>query len=148
MDIKEMQMSDIEKRSAEIEELLKADDADVESLTKEVEELESRKKEIEAEVEKRKAEMAEAEKTATVIEEIKKEERKTMDVKELRNSPEYIDAYAEYIKGNEKQLRSLLTENASGSVPIPELVYDVVKTAWEKEGIMALVRKSYTAVSC
>ena len=143
MDIKEMQMSDIEKRSAEIEELLKADDADVESLTKEVEELESRKKEIEAEVEKRKAEMAEAEKTATVIEEIKKEERKTMDVKELRNSPEYIDAYAEYIKGNEKQLRSLLTENASGSVPIPELVYDVVKTAWEKEGIMALVRKSY-----
>ena len=144
MDIKEMQMSDIETRSAEIEELLKADDADVETLTKEVEELESRKKEIEAEVEKRKAEMAEAEKTATVIEEIKKEERKTMDVKELRNSPEYIDAFAEYIKGNEKQLRTLLSENATnGTIPVPELVYDIVKTAWEKEGIMSLVRKSY-----
>lgn len=43
MEIKEMQMSDIEKRSAEIEELLKSEDADIDSLTKEVEEMEARK---------------------------------------------------------------------------------------------------------
>ena len=37
MKIDEMQMSDIETRSAEIEELLKSDDADIDSLTAEVE---------------------------------------------------------------------------------------------------------------
>ena len=63
---------------------------------------------------------------------------------EIRNSKEYIDAFAEYIKtGKDAECRSLLTENVSGSVPVPEFVYDIVKTAWEKEGIMALVRKSY-----
>lgn len=140
MNIKEMQMSDIEKRSAEIEELLKKDDADIEALTKEVEEMEARKAEILAEVEKRKKEMDEALR-GKEVEEVGKENK--MDIKELRNTKEYIDAYAEYIKGNEKQLRSLLSENASGTVAIPELVYDIVKTAWEKEGIMSLVRKSY-----
>ena len=63
---------------------------------------------------------------------------------EVRNTPEYINAYAEYIKsGNDKECRSLLTENVSGTVAVPEFVYDIVKTAWEKEGIMSLVRKSY-----
>lgn len=65
---------------------------------------------------------------------------------EIRNTPEYINAYAEYIKtGDEGQVRALLTENSStpGTIPVPELVYDIVKTAWEKEGIMSLVRKAY-----
>ena len=66
-----------------------------------------------------------------------------MEIKELRNTPEYIDAYAEYIKGNDKELRVLLSENVSGTVAVPELVYDIVKTAWERDGIMARVRKSY-----
>lgn len=140
MEIKEMQMSDIEQRSAEIEELLKSEDADIDALTEEVNQLEERKAQIEAEVEARKKEMNDALK-GKEVEEIK-EERK-MDIKEMRNTPEYIDAFAEYIKGDDKQLRTLLTENASGTVAIPELVYDIVKTAWNKEGIMALVRKSY-----
>lgn len=63
---------------------------------------------------------------------------------EIRNTKEYIDAYAEYVKtGNDAECRALLTENVSGTIPVPEFVYDIVKTAWEKEGIMALVRKSY-----
>lgn len=73
-----------------------------------------------------------------------------MKEKELRNSKEYIDAYAEYVKGNkeEKELRALLTTNATnseaniqGDVAIPDFVYDIVKTAWEKDDIMSLVRK-------
>ena len=63
---------------------------------------------------------------------------------EVRNSKEYIDAYAEYIKSeNDAECRALLTENVSGTVPVPEFVYDIVKTAWEREGIMSRVRKSY-----
>lgn len=141
MEIKEMQMSDIETRSAEIEELLKSEDADIDSLTKEVEELEKRKAEILAEVEQRKKEAEEALKTAKEVEKV--EERKMSDM-EIRNTKEYIDAYADYVKnGRDAECRALLTENVSGTVPVPEFVYDIVKTAWEKEGIMALVRKSY-----
>ena len=141
MEIKEMQMSDIETRSAEIEELLKSEDADIESLTKEVEEMEARKAEILAEVEQRKKEAEEALKTGKEVESM--EERKMSDM-EIRNTKEYIDAYAEYVKsGNDAECRALLTENvASGTVPVPEMVYNIVKTAWEREGIMALVRKT------
>jgi len=141
MEIKEMQMSDIEARAAEIEELMKAEDSDIEKLSAEVEELENRKVEILEEVEQRKKEAEEALKTAKEVEKV--EERKMTDM-EVRNSKEYIDAYAEYIKnGKDAECRALLTENVSGTVPVPEFVYDIVKTAWEKEGIMSLVRKSY-----
>lgn len=141
MEIKEMQMSDIETRSAEIEELLKSEDADIDSLTKEVEELENRKAEILTEVEQRKKEAEEALKIGKEVEKV--EERKMSDM-EIRNSKEYIDAYADYVKyGKDAECRALLTENVSGTVPVPEFVYDIVKTAWEKEGVMALVRKSY-----
>ena len=62
--------------------------------------------------------------------------------KELRNSKEYINAYAEYVKtGEDKELRSLLTENVSGDVAVPEMVYDIVKNAWEKSDIMSLVSR-------
>ena len=141
MEIKEMQMSDIEARAAEIEELMKAEDSDIEKLSAEVEELENRKAEILEEVEQRKKEAEEALKTAVEIEKV--EERKMSDM-EIRNTKEYIDAYADYVKtGKDVECRALLTENASGTVAVPELVYDIVKNAWEKEGIMSLVRKSY-----
>ena len=141
MEIKEMQMSDIETRSAEIEELLKSEDADIDSLTAEVEELEKRKAQILAEVEQRKKEAEEALKIGT---EIEKEEERKMTNMEVRNTKEYIDAFAEYIKsGKDEEGRALLTENvASGTVPVPEMVYNIVKTAWDREGIMALVRKT------
>ena len=141
MEIKEMQMSDIEQRSLEIEEEVKDENADLDALAEEVKALEERKAEIEAEVELRKKEAEEVLKSAEVIEPI--EERKMENI-EIRNTKEYIDAYAEYVKtGNDAECRALLTENVSGTIPVPEFVYDIVKTAWEKEGIMALVRKSY-----
>ena len=63
---------------------------------------------------------------------------------EIRNTPEYISAFAEYIKSDDDtECRSLLTENVSGDVAVPELVYDIVKTAWENEEIMSLVRHTY-----
>lgn len=64
---------------------------------------------------------------------------------EIRNSAEYINAYAEYIKTeNDTECRALLSENAvSGTIPVPEFVYDVVKTAWNRDGITSRVRKSF-----
>ena len=123
MEIKEMQMADIEKRSLEIEQEMQNEDADIDSLSAEVEELEARKAEILAEVEQRKQEMADALKTAKEVESM--EERKMSDM-EIRNSKEYIDAYAEYVKsGNDAECRALLTENVNGgTVPVPELAAD------------------------
>ncbi len=142
MEINEMELTDIETRASEIEELMKTDDADIETLSKEVEALEERKANILTEVETRKKEVEEVLNNGVEVRTFT-EERKT-DM-EIRNTKEYIDAYAEYIKtGNDKECRALLTENATaGTVPVPELVENRVRTAWEREGIMALVRKSY-----
>lgn len=145
MEIREMTMADIEQRSAELAEMLKAEDCDMTAIESETEQLEQRKAEILQEAEARSKQVAEVITTTPTIETFEIEEvRHKMDVKEIRNSREYIDAYAEYIKtGNDKEARALLTENVSGTVPVPEFVYDIVKTAWEKEGLMALVKKSY-----
>ena len=143
MEINEMELTDIETRASEIEELMKTDDADIETLSKEVEALEERKANILTEVETRKKEVEEVLNNGIEVREFKETERKT-DM-EIRNTKEYMDAFANYIKTNDdRECRALLTENAAaGTVPVPELVYDIVKTAWEREGIMALVRKSY-----
>lgn len=78
------------------------------------------------------------------IEIVEKSEVEKMADMEIRNTQEYIDAYAEYLKsGDDAECRSLLTENVSGTVPIPEYVYEITKTAWEREGIVARVRKAY-----
>ena len=73
-------------------------------------------------------------------------ERKGEKQMELRNSKEYVDAYAEYIKtGDEKEVRALISTDgyATGNtavVEVPDMVYDIVKTAWEREDLMRRVR--------
>lgn len=141
-----MRIDEIEVRKAEIRSILDSDqEFDVDALTEEVRQLDAEK----AEIEERAAKEAELRNAvapsviAEIEETVQKEERKMENI-EVRNSKEYIDAYAEYLKtGDDKQCRALLTENVSGSVAVPELVYDIVKTAWDREGIMALVKKSY-----
>ena len=138
MEIKEMQMEDIEQRSAEIEEMLKSEDADIESLSAEVEELESRKAEILAEVEQRKMEMTEAMLNAKEVEEFREEE---INMEEIRNSREYIDAFAKYVRtGNDKEVRALLTDNNSGVIPVPEFVGEIVAERLKESKILSRVR--------
>ena len=99
------------------------------------------KAEAAIEEEKRAMEDVIAKKETIEIE--KREETKMTDM-EIRNSQAYVDAYAEYLKtGDDAECRALLTENASGTIAIPEMVYDIVKTAWEKEGIVSRVKKAY-----
>ena len=67
-------------------------------------------------------------------------------MEELRNSKEYIEAYANYVKtGEDKEVRALITTGGyatgnSATVEVPDMVYDIVKTAWEREDLMARVR--------
>ena len=148
-EIMKLDIEQIEARGKEI--LAELDDADaeqIEALNQELDSIEVRRAEIKAEIEQRKQDIkAVIENRGDVIEEVKDERAKT-DM-EVRNTHEYINAYAEYIKsGDATECRALTstndtTPNGTGTVAIPDFVYDVVKTAWQKEGIMALVRKSY-----
>lgn len=143
-EIKNISAEECEARIAEIRSEMNAEDADLEALSAEVDAIEERKSLLIKAEEERKALSAKVanEQTATVIEERK--ENQKMENIEIRNTPEYIDAFAEYIKSeDDKECRSLLTENVSGDVAVPELVYDIVKTAWENEEIMSLVRHTY-----
>lgn len=142
-EIMTLDMEQIEARSQELAAVIDgADREQFDAIEEEVRSLEERRTEILAEIEQRKKDVAEVVKgVGDVIE--KTEERKHSNM-EIRNTPEYVNAFAEYIKsGKDTECRALLTENVSGTVPVPELVYDIVKTAWEREGIMSLVRKSY-----
>lgn len=147
MEIKEMTLKDVEARLAECDSIRETSEntEELEALAKEVEELEVRKTELK-DLEERKAMAAEIEERNVVPEVIeeRKEERKMVDVKEYRNSEEYVNAYANYIKtGKDEEVRALLTENVgeAGQIAIPDLVYDIVKKDWLKSGIMSLVKK-------
>lgn len=145
MELKDMSIEELEARKATIATEIDAPEADLDALEAEVkginEELEERRA---AEAQRVEIRSAVAQGAGEVVQTFEKEERKTMTNMEVRNSKEYIDAYAEYIKtGDDAECRALLTENVSGTVPVPEFVYDEVKTAWEREGVTSRVRKAY-----
>lgn len=149
MDYKTMEAAALEERLSQI-----VEEATEEKSLEELKAYEEEQRAIKAELEERKA--AEAERRATaeaiargageVTETIETiEEKKDMENIEIRNTKAYIDAYANYIKTeNDAECRALLTENVNGgTVPVPEFVYDVVKTAWERDEITRRVRKAY-----
>ncbi len=74
--------------------------------------------------------------------EIRKDDLK-MNIAELRSTKEYADAFATAIKtGKDTELRSLLTEMVEGGVPVPTVVDDAIKHAWESNRIAQLVKKT------
>ena len=138
-------IDEIETRMGEIKTEMEQDGADLSALEEEVRQLKAEKARL-------KEEAAKAEETRKQIADgligDTKEERKedkTMTIEEIRSSKAYIDAFAEYIKtGDDKECRALLTTNAAsgGQVPVPTLVDDIVRHAWENENILARVRKT------
>lgn len=63
---------------------------------------------------------------------------------EIRNSAEYINAFANYLKTeDDKECRSLLTETVSGTVPVPAFVDDIIHTAWENDQLLSRVRRVF-----
>ena len=148
MNFKDMSADELMERRAAIATEIDAPEADLDALESEArainEELETRKAE-----EAKRNEIREAVKNGAweIIETIKEEREKHMTINEIRNSREYVDAFARYIKtGKDEEVRALLTTNATVSgayVPVPELVEARIRTAWQKLGIMELVRKTY-----
>lgn len=134
----------MERREA-IKTELEAPEADLSALEDEArainEELEKRKA---AEKERRETREAVAKGEGKVTEKFESEERK-MTLEEIRSSKEYVNAYANYIKtGKDDECRALLTELATGGyVPVPSIVESRIRTAWQKNGLMDLVRKTY-----
>lgn len=148
MELKDKTVDELMERRSAIAAEIDSPEADLDALEVEArsinEELERRKN---AETKRTEIRNAVAKGDGEVTETFK-EEKKTMTIEEIRNSGEYINAYANYIKsGDDAECRNILTTadavNGSASVPVPTFVYDIVKTAWEREGITARVRKSY-----
>ena len=145
MELKEKTIEELETRKAEIAAEVDNEDADLNELEEEVrainEEMEARKA---AEAQKAEIRSAVAMGEGVTVEKIEPEVKKMPNNEEVRNSKEYMDAFASYIKTNDDaECRALLTENASGQVPVPTFVEGIVRTAWEREGIMSRVRKAY-----
>lgn len=141
-----LDMEGCEERAAKIaEETRDASEEILAELSAELDMIEERKNAIKAEAEEKRAAIdAVLEGEGEVIEE-KQEERKMSDVKEIRSSKEYLNAWVEYQKGraNEEQ-RALLTENAEdGTIAVPTYVEDRINTAWESNEIVRRAKKSY-----
>jgi len=143
MEIKTMTVEEIEARKLEISGLIETEDADLDALQEEVrtlnEELEARKA---AAAKKEEIRTAVAAGAGSVIQ--KHEEVKTVTNEEIRSSAAYTDAFAEYLKtGNDRECRALLTEQVSGTVPVPKIVDGIIRTAWDSEPLLARVRRTY-----
>lgn len=151
MNYETMSIEDLEARRAAIGTEIDAEGADLDAL-------EAEARGINEELEKRKAAAAQREEIRTKvaagagevtrkIEEPKGE--KDMTFEEMRSSAEYMNAYAKYVKtGNIEEIRGsgfpLMTENVTnGTVPTPTYVEGRIRTAWDRLGIMNLVRKTF-----
>ena len=137
-------------REAEIEKSIEEANTDEEKSAVEaaVEAFETEKADNESKKSELEREIGELENELEAIENSdpnQKEERKVENKMNIRSTKEYTEAFAKYVRtGKDTEVRALLTENASsGTVPVPEFIEARVRTAWDKEGIMALVKKTY-----
>ena len=150
MELKEMTIEQLEERKTELvaeidgcEEMEKLEElrSNIEAIKAEME----TRAQIEAEKAEIRSAVANNEVPVVEVQTFPEERSEVKNMEEVRNSREYVEAYANYIKtGSDEEVRSLLTTNATnGTVAIPDMVYDIVKTAWSKEGIIARVKKAY-----
>lgn len=151
MELKDMTIEQLLERRTAIAGELDAPEADLDALENEVrsinEEIEARKA---AETKRNDLRAAVASGDGEVTKTFENEERKEMTLDEIRSMPEYVKAYAEYVKtGRDTECRAILTDNAGnitgkdGPVPVPTLVDEIVRTAWERDEIAQRLRKTY-----
>jgi len=145
MEIKDMNIEELEARKQAIVVEIENEDADLDALENET-------RSINAEIEARKAEETQKEEiraavtegAGEIITEFKEEKREMKTNEEIRASKEYVDAFARYlVNEDDRECRALLTVDASGSVPVPTIVDEIIRTAWEKDDILSRVKKTY-----
>ena len=144
MELMEMTMEELEERKGQILTEMEAPDANLDALEEEARSINERITEMrKAEAEKAEIRKVVAEGSGTVVEKMEETREMARTNEEVRASKEYMDAFARYlISENDTEVRSLLTENASGSVPVPTIVDEIIHTAWENEEILSLVKKT------
>ena len=142
MEIKTASIEELETRKAQIGVDADAEGADLDALDKEI-------REINAEIETRKAEEAQRVEIRKLVAAGLGKGEKVVDAakqpEDVRSSKAYVDAYARYIARNDAtECRSLLmTENVDGgTIPVPALVDEIVRTAWDNDQIMSRVRRT------
>ena len=150
MDYSKMTIEEMETRKAAIAVEVEADGADLDALQNEV-------RAINAEIEKRKAEATKRDEIRKAVaganvpgRKVVEDEKGAPSLDEVRKSEKYVNAYANYIKtGDDRECRMILTEtnpasvSGSGPVPVPVLVDEIVRTAWDNDEILSRVRKTY-----
>ena len=135
-----------ERKSAIATETDEADAEKLDALNAELEAIEERTKALNLEIEEsRKAAEAVANGAGKKIE-TRKDEHKMTDM-EIRNSHEYIEAFAKYIKtGDATECRTLFSDNkTNGTVPVPSFVADIVAKRLEDSEILRRVRRMEAA---
>ena len=141
---------EIEQRKKEIDAELEKPEADLEALEEETRKLIEENAQLADQLaELMKTAAAEEETRRKVAEgevgETKEEHREDnkMTNLEVRGSAQYAEAFKKYIiTGDDKECRSMLTENVSGDVPVPVLVEGIIKHAWESNTFLTKVRKT------
>ena len=144
---------EIEQRKAEIEAALETPEADLDALNEEARRLAEESEQLKTQLAEIKAKAAEEEELRQKIAEGKlgetkeeHEEEKHMDMKEIRSSAAYCEAYKKYIiSGDDKECRALLSANADtpGDVPVPTLVEEIIKTEWEGDEFLRRITKTF-----
>ncbi|HAE16021.1 MAG TPA: phage major capsid protein [Erysipelotrichaceae bacterium] len=139
MEIKDMKMSDIKTRMAEINALLESEDADVDALTEEVNQLEVRSNEIKEQAEKR-SELVEKVANGEIgtVTEIHEGEKEMEEKRFTPDTPEYRDAFYAMIAGTAtKEQRAIVVDSTApgdgDAIAIPktldEKIWDNIHTA-------------------
>ena len=140
-------LAEIETRKAAILQEMEAEGADLDALKKEMDELRQNAEELKTaaqQAEEIRKQIAEGAKGVTVIE-TRKAENTSKTVDDIRGSAEYAEAFKNYIlTGDDKECRKMLTTNAAnnGQVPVPVLVDQIIRTAWENDTILSRVKKT------
>ena len=141
----EKTIDELMERRSQIAVEVEAEDADLDAL-------EAEARAINEEIERRKTEET---KRNEIRDSVANGEGKTLDIfktegrkmtlEEIRSSKDYINAFANYIKtGKDDECRALLlSANVSGQVPVPTVTEGRIREAWNRLGIMDLVRKTY-----
>lgn len=154
------QLAAVEARANNIAPLAEtADDSEIEAREKELNEISEERKELEAKIAEVRKEIdaakavEEGRAKVTKVEGEKREMKKTLE--EIRKSHEYALAYAEAIKtgkdeacraliaDGDEEARSVLTVNGGGDVPVPTMVEERIRTAWENEEITSRIGKTF-----
>lgn len=147
MELSEMNLTDVVERINALDvEVREAQDAEVvEKATEEKKALLERKAEL-VDLEERKAQaiaLQNDEVKADKIIEERKEENKMENI-ELRDSLEYGKAFVKaIISGDDTEARALLSTNVeSGTIPVPTLLDNEIRNAWDDAQVMSLVKKT------